>query len=409
MFLGLSTRITRPGGSDAPTLTLELLKNSLDSRLTFSRASSATDIVSGVLTTYAADVPRITLAEGLLLEESRTNLLYPSEALASPWATAGASLVLDNAVLNPTGTSGAYKLTEGTSTGAHEASRQVSSLTASSKYAQSVFLKAAGRSYAQVTSWDGNAATLGTAVVNLTDGTVLSGSANVQACANGWYRVMMAGTLGASATSNFLIVRPHNGTSTNYTGDGSSGVYVWGAQMEAGAFCSSYIPASASAATRAADSCSMNVAALLNLSEGTVWVEAKSGSGADAAAATSPRLLRLDDGSSTNLHEIRRNAADNVLRGVTTTGGADQAVIVGAAFAVSTQLRAAYAYRANDMAFCQAAASVGADVTGTMPSGITTLRLGAAAAGSGLFNGYIRGVKYWNKRLTNTQLQGVTA
>jgi len=61
------------------------------------------------------------------------------------------------------------------------------------------------------------------------------------------------------------------------------------------------------------------------------------------------------------------------------------------------------------MAFCQAAASVGADVTGTMPSGITTLRLGAAAAGSGLFNGYIRGVKYWNKRLTNTQLQGVTA
>ena len=408
MFLGLSTRITRPGGSDAPTLTLELLKSTLDSRLTFSRTSSATDMVGGVLTTYAADVPRITLAEGLLLEESRTNLSQQATRNAGGSVWTGATVTGPDASAASAGT-----LVCDTSTGGHYMSANTVTFSAA-VYTISAFVKA-GSGAGLVQLVVGSSASGAYANFNISTGQLGSytaSAAGLQTLTGGWLRIWMtinAAAASAASAALFMIQNLTDTRAPGFTGNGTDSCHVYGLQCELGAFVTSYIPTTSSAATRAADSCSMNVASLLNLSEGTLWVEAKSGSGADAAAATSPRLLRLDDGSSNNLHEIRRNAADNVLRGVTTTGGADQAVIVGAAFAVSTQLRAAYAYRANDMAFCQAAASVGADVTGTMPSGITTLRLGAAAAGSGLFNGYIRGVKYWNKRLTNTQLQGVTA
>jgi hypothetical protein len=74
MFLGLASRITRLAG-DSPSLALDLARSSLDGRLSFSRASGATDVIDGVLTTYATDAPRCSASNGLLIEEARTNSL----------------------------------------------------------------------------------------------------------------------------------------------------------------------------------------------------------------------------------------------------------------------------------------------------------------------------------------------
>ena len=72
-----------------------------------------------------------------------------------------------------------------------------------------------------------------------------------------------------------------NGTVT-YDGNGTSGIYLWGAQLEEGAFPSSYIPTTTAAATRSADVASITGTAFsgwYRQDEGTFYGEATGLSG----------------------------------------------------------------------------------------------------------------------------------
>jgi hypothetical protein len=76
-------------------------------------------------------------------------------------------------------------------------------------------------------------------------------SASMTAIANGWWRIATTWNYAGTGTGPIQVV--HNGTTTIYTGDGVSGLYVWGAQFEAGSVASSYIPTLAAAISRLAD------------------------------------------------------------------------------------------------------------------------------------------------------------
>jgi hypothetical protein len=120
-------------------------------------------------------------------------------------------------------------------------------LTAGTTYTYSIFLKAAERYIVRCYVEDVQAGGGGRVgqYLNLQTGTVISTyqtgfntllSSNLQNVGNGWYRFSWTVTAQLSAALNstaFMIISMADATGNyNYTGDGTSGMYIWGAQME---------------------------------------------------------------------------------------------------------------------------------------------------------------------------------
>lgn len=228
-----------------PVLNLDFANSqSVDPRITFTRASTATRVNSrGLIEAVASGTPRIdydpiTLAcRGLLVEESRTNLLTYSQDFDDAAWTKSNSTVRANAATAPDGTLTADKITESAVTNLHAAWKTLSAATVGSVYTLSVYAKAGERTnlwisgFGEVDSY-----------FNLLTGAVISGAtASIQSVGNGWYRC--SSVITKTNTSNDWYVGPANSAPTySYTGDGTSGIYIWGAQLEAGSFPTSYVP-----------------------------------------------------------------------------------------------------------------------------------------------------------------------
>ena len=109
--------------------------------------------------------------------------------------------------------------------------------------------------------------------------TVTPGAANrsgsIQEFANGWFRISAVVTGNHRGYCNFRLL--DNSGNDSYTGDGTSGVYIWGVQYEkASSFSTSYIPTSGSTVTRAADVAQItgtNFSSWYNQSEGTLFAD----------------------------------------------------------------------------------------------------------------------------------------
>jgi hypothetical protein len=177
------------------------------------------------------DFDPVTLAaRGLLVEESRTNLLTYSEQFDNAaWTKIGAS-VTANSVTSPDGTTNADTITENSANDLHVAF-QSPSLTPGSTYTLSVFLKAGTRNHGMV-----RVGGVGVAIkVDLTNGspTVIEGSPTAYstvAIGNGWYRCILTFV---AVSINFPQFGPHdNGSGFTYQGNGTGSVYAWGAQLE---------------------------------------------------------------------------------------------------------------------------------------------------------------------------------
>lgn len=266
-----------------PSLNLDFANSrKLDSRITFTRGSTATYIdESGIIRTAAQDEARFDHDSdgnslGLLIEESRTNLFTHSQDF-STWIMNNQS-VTANATTAPDSTITAYKLVESNASEFHRISI---SINPTGSHTMTVFAKAAERDILTLIP----ASTLGggePVYFDLTNGTISASlgsatSASIQALPNGWYRCSVTDSMSGFGYP-FLGVAQTSGTQS-YQGDGTSGIYIWGAQLEAGSFPTSYIPTSGSTVTRAADVASItgtNFSSWYNSSAGTVFTKFKS-------------------------------------------------------------------------------------------------------------------------------------
>jgi hypothetical protein len=111
---------------------------------------------------------------------------------------------------------------------------------------------------------------------------------------NGWYRCSITYT--ATAASDLIIFNVANGDGVfSFAGDNTSGIYLWGAQLEAGAFATSYIPTTTATVTRAADISTSVATSVFENSwyrqdEGTVFANART-----LQSATSQILAGVDE------------------------------------------------------------------------------------------------------------------
>ncbi len=410
MRMALANALTRSPG-EGPSFSLDLLRDTLDSRLSFSRASGATDMVGGTLISYPTDIPRISAASGLLIEEPRTNLAF-GNSFAANTGMSGTGSQSD-----PLGGNAALLLTEDTASSAHNAATNSMALTAGQLYSISLFVKAGSCNRVQLLAQSNiSAATVYANYFLSGAGSVSASGAGasnsfITALEGGWYRIGLTFTASASASGQFYVATLVTGSETRaptFTGT-SRTVTAWGPQLEQGAFTSSYISTTTVAATRAADLCSITPGSWLNLNEGTLWMEATSG-GIDTGAVNAPRLWRLRDTNADNYHEVRRHPADRTLRGGTNTATVSQSNLTAEMWSDATTAHSAYAWRHNDMALCFAGNTAQADTSspGGMASGLNLLRLGASANNAGFWNGYLRRLRCWTRRLNNDQLKAIT-
>lgn len=406
-----------------PTLDLNFIgASSLDSRVTFTRASTATYFDSaGTLQTAAINAPRFdynpsTLAaRGLLIEEQRTNLLTYSEQFDNAaWTKSNASITAD-AATSPAGTATADKLVEDTATSSHFVRQNATGVVGTS-YTSTVFVKAAERTAGVLVHFDG--AVFCGVSINLSTGVLSSppvdlgvtdalATATVQNCGNGWYRVSVTRTQAVTTTIQTRIVT-QNGANGLYTGNGTSGLYVWGAQLEAGAFPTSYIPTVAATVTRSADIASMtgtNFSSWYNAVAGTLFAQAQLAAG--ISATTPAAFISVDDNTSNNRIQLRRQSPGTIgdLRFVSSGGNFTGTATSGTLLGSNKQI---YAATASD----QAGAVNGVLMTGITPvtpmPTVTQMQIGQGP-NSAVLNGYIQRITYYPTRLPNATLQALTA
>jgi hypothetical protein len=373
-----------------------------------SRASSGTYVGgNGLIQTATTNEARYDhdpvslIGKGLLLEEARTNLSLYSEDFGNAIYSLTAATVSTNTTAAPDGTTTADTVnSSGTAVVSQSFTKAASAIT----YTGSLFVKGSATDFS-VTIDDGTPTNRGRARFNLStgtlgsvtnDGTFTGTTSTITLFPNDWYRLTVTTTTNTLTTARLRSFWTGAGTSINF----------WGAQLEAGAFATSYIPTTTATVTRAADISTSVATSVFESSwyrqdEGTVFAEASPKSGT--------AFVGFNDGTTSNRIRLAHTGTSAAIA-VNVTGGALQfSINSGAAsFPVNTQGKAALAMKASDFALVGNTSSV-VTSTGLMPS------MNQATIGSAIgvttppsINGHIRRLTYWPTRLSNEVLQRIT-
>lgn len=390
-----------------PRLALDFTTASLDPRVTVTRALNTATRVnsSGFVETINANLPRFdydpaTLqCKGLLIEEARSNLfLYSDQFDQFPWAVGDASVTV-NSVNSPSGTQNADTLVENSATGVHFIYASVASQPAGS-YTFSVYVKANGRSKFRLQQNDTTAYAVLFDIAAQTTTPIAGGATGVITPAgNGWFRCSMTYTTTVPISLLNVIYLADGSGSISYQGDDTSGVYLWGAQLEAGAFATSYIPTTTTSVTRNADVVAMtgtNFSSWYNASQGTFAAIA------DTAKPTSlvaiAEITSVNDG--TSLERVITRFITGSVEGVSVVGGNTEFQL-GDSYTVNTPTKIAFAFKTNSFAVGLNGGTPLTSASGQIPSTVNQLIIG----GSGNLNGHVYSLRYWPQRLINAETQ----
>jgi len=156
---------------------------------------------------------------------------------------------------------------------------------------------------------------------------------------NGWYRASITYDVSSGASTPDIYIQTAYNDATSYQGDGTSGIYLYGAQVEAGNYPTSYIPTYGTAASRAGDSCSKTgISSLIGQTEGTLFIEMKDLVWRGSAS----RIIGISDGTQQNRVILLTGQTSNTLRAIVTTGNVLQTSTTASAPFGNVKLAIAY-------------------------------------------------------------------
>ena len=322
--------------------------------------------------------------KGAIFESERISTCLWNEELNRDglWSPIRSS-VSANAIISPDGNTTADKLVEASDSGQTHILRQAISVTSGQKVAISIFVKKGERTEILLQAGGTAAPAAATVWFDLdagTKGTVGAGvdNSDIDAFPNGWYRCWLVFTADASDVFNFELF-PGSGSETHtYNGDGSSGLYPWGAMCEENvAFPGSYIKNEASATTRAKDDIQYSNASEVNCkaAAGTIYIASTPQfSGTEGEAHYLFSIMGTNDGVYALHH-----GADGKIRYVVKSGGVTVANLTNASFTLTrgTPYVWTFVWDGSDFRMYRDGGNEVADTDGNAPTSMrTTIFLG---------------------------------
>jgi hypothetical protein len=402
---------------------MPLVSKTFSQIITFTRASTATFFDSaGVLQSAAIDAPRFdynpsTLAaQGLLIEEARTNSIRNNTMVGAVAGTPGTVPTNWDVVISGSGITReivgtgtedgiTYIDMRFSGTGSGTAIPQIRPETitqivaaAGQTWTASYYLRVVGGSTAGIASFasiwqerDASGVSLNAVTVSIADPTT---------AALRTQRSILTRTLtdaGTARLTNRVQFTFTNGVAVDIT------LRIGLPQLELGAFATSVIPTTTTALTRAADVASVNtLTPWFNAVEGTLFAEASV-----PVPAAYTGFVYLLGTFADGIMYFRQSDFQPVDR--VRVSGADQFINgFGATWTTTAVFKNAQAYKANDFAGSVNGGAVATDSSGTVPS-VSVLQIGGIGSGSSPFNGYLRRITYYPRRLSNAELVSITS
>ena len=358
------------------------------------------------------NVPRLDYTDSscpaLLLEPQRTNLFDNSEYIEG-WSTSNTGATIEeNATTSPEGVVNAAKIKEDGNNAAH-AIRNLTgpTLTSGTDYTFSFFAKKGERSIVALSNTIG-ASNDANCFFDLENVQVLTNqfnSASIEDFGNGWYRCIATDTADAADDYDTRIYTATADNQFSHQGVSGNGLYIYGLQLEAGSYATSYIPTYGSAVTRNADEFSIaNQPQLFGDSEGTLFID-RSALGIYADYSN----ISLNSGNFTNSLGIRYNPNGNSMLAQCRVNNANEAFLNHSVTDITDRSKAAFGYKTNDFVFYVDGSSVGTETSGnTFPDGTITHIRSSRGDADDFFYGRIYQILVFTTRLTNAELADLT-
>ena len=371
----------------------------------------------GTIVSYPTDEPAFEFNadgtyKGLLVEPAATNICLQSEDITTTWGSVSATRTA-NATTAPDGTTTADKLGDNGvgGTGVVQVYQTIT-VSAATKYTASVFLKADQLSFARIEVQDYDGTTDGSQYFGLSGAGSLGTAVNfddssITKYPDGWYRCTATWTQGAGDTScGFVIYVASSISSVNVDRDGTSSIFVWGAQLETGPIATSYIPTTTASVTRVKDDITQTGAqSLIGQTEGTLYVEVDW----KLASGEFQHLLVVNDGTGDNRMLIY-NTTGGELRMLAEANNVSLTNQGESSSAYSGIQKIAFAYKTDDFELYRNGSSISSDTSGSLAAlaTMTDIDLGQRFSTSNQANMHIRAVALYPTRLSDAECEALT-
>ena len=357
-------------------------------------------------TTDRLDVARIDYSSGsgaLLVEPQRTNLVtYSSSFDNSAWNKTNCSITANNTTA-PDGTTAADKLilANGQSGSSSDGTgiRQLVDI-ASGSYTYSIYAKAAEFTTIRFREIQVTGAFL---TIDLTNGAISTNAIGAgqyinptaTLVSNGWYRITFQ-TPTLTALYKYSV-------RVSETGNGTSGIFIWGYQVELGSYSTSYIPTQAATVTRNADLISKTgITDLIGQTEGTLFLDFV------PQSKDFQIFYQVRTTGSTNVGQIDIRYQSSNLRALGNDNGTTQFTISAGDIVIGQRYKCAVRYQLNNVAFYVNGALVGTDLSATFASSSKDQVAFCDNLGNFIPQAEMNAAVLWNTALTNDELATLT-
>lgn len=275
-------------GQDVSSILSVLSGELTATQLASSLATPIALIPSKTQTFRQAAVPTAVATGDLWIDTGSTNLLLRSQEFGDSYWEKVSATVFDNAVSAPDGSTTAEKIIESAATADHALRLSSTSLSAG-QHVLSIYAKAAERT--TLTLYKNNSGSNEARLFNLSTGTTSAngigyGNATgygMEDVGGGWWRCwILVNSTGGSSGVGFLL------QGASYAGDGTSGLYLWGAQLEQASAIGRYIPTTSASVSTVGNNQTLRWS-------GSAWVLSDDARiGATAAAVTTEITNRIN-------------------------------------------------------------------------------------------------------------------